>query len=410
MWSLRSTSSILTVLCQLCSVSSLPSTKLATPQSGDTLAHLQGSTSPEATYTTKGSHFQNGIGFSKREDSPAAASGASYRECFDGEWWCQYERQCIRTADQCNGKCPADYYFCNKSRRCIHYSQSCTQGCDAGSWWCDVANRCIKVRERCAGQCDTGYWWCNVARICVPVTDQCAGKCRDGWHLVEGRCVQDLCASSSPGVAWHYYQLTQGTGPGQIPYTPQPAPQPFDLSRIMSGSSIPAPINGTADKAGWVDQGNLRQGTTGPSSLQVVRLSPNIPSSASYFLMFWTGFLVPRTTGPYTFYTWWVDDSAYLWVGDKALSPTATNFDMHIRYASQDSYGVKRYTVNAVAGKPIPYTVLNVQSGGPFSLCFAIKENDRVIMNSCREAGEWPVATSEVVSCPNARFRPVFTA
>ncbi|KAM3461976.1 hypothetical protein MY5147_009885 [Beauveria neobassiana] len=318
MWSLRSTSSILTVLCQLCSVSSLPSTKLATPQSGDALAHLQGSTSPKVTYTTKVSHLQNGIGFSKREDSPAAASGASYH--------------------------------------------------------------------------------------------QCAGKCRDGWHLVEGQCVQDLCASSSPGVAWHYYQLTQGTGPGQIPYTPQPAPQPFDLSRIMSGPSIPAPINGTADKAGWVDQGNLRQGTTGPSSLRVVRLSPNIPSSASYFLMFWTGFLVPRTTGPYTFYTWWVDDSAYLWVGDKALSPTATNFDMHIRYASQDSYGVKRYTVNAVAGKPIPYTLLNVQSGGPFSLCFAIKENDRVIMNSCREAGEWPVATSEVVSCPNARFRPVFTA
>ncbi|KAM3532899.1 hypothetical protein MY4038_003812 [Beauveria bassiana] len=294
MWSLRSTSSILTVLCQLCSVSSLPSTKLATPQSGDTLAHLQGSTSPKVTYTTKVSHFQNGIGFSKREDSPAAASGASYLRRQMSQW---------------------------------------------------------------------------------------------------------LALGRGPG-----------TGPGQIPYTPQPAPQPFDLSRIMSGSSIPAPINGTADKAGWVDQGNLRQGTTGPSSLRVVRLSPNIPSSASYFLMFWTGFLVPRTTGPCTFYTWWVDDSAYLWVGDKALSPTATNFDMHIRYASQDTYGVKSYTVNAVAGKPIPYTVLNVQSGGPFSLCFAIKENDRVIMNSCGEAGEWPVATSEVVSCPNARFRPVFTA
>lgn len=156
-----------------------------------------------------------------------------------------------------------------------------------------------------------------------------------------------------------------------------------------------------------VEQGYLRQGTTG--QLQVVRFSPNIPSNAEYFLMVWTGYLVPRSTGIYTFYTWWVDDNAYLWVGDKALSLSATNFDMYIAYASVDSFGKKSHAVDAEAGKPIPFTMLNVQSGGAFSLCFAIKENDRVVMNSCGEAGNWPIATDEVLSCPNVAFHPVFT-
>ncbi|KAM3457630.1 hypothetical protein MY3296_001062 [Beauveria thailandica] len=51
--------------------------------------YTAGSTSSEITHTARILQSQNGFGFSRREDSPAAASGASYRDCLDGQWWCQ---------------------------------------------------------------------------------------------------------------------------------------------------------------------------------------------------------------------------------------------------------------------------------------------------------------------------------
>ncbi|KFY01269.1 hypothetical protein O988_02827 [Pseudogymnoascus sp. VKM F-3808] len=246
--------------------------------------------------------------------------------------------------------------------------------------------------------CPTDQWWCHMRYRCIPKTNQCTGRCPMDRRAVGGQCILNICSNPLSGLQWDAYHMSMGNGVGQIPYTDSmPFLQQINIDYLFGGTPVQS-ANGTIGSIGW---------SNGVAFITGQRLQP-FPQD--YLLMSWTGYLVPKHTGNYTFNMWWTDDVSYLWVGEKARSEfLESNADLKVDYANLDIFGKKRFSYPAEQGKPIPIRAINVQSGGPYSLCFSVTDPmNQVVMNTCGEGGAIRESDGQIAYCQDLEFGSVF--
>ncbi|KID74466.1 uncharacterized protein G6M90_00g084430 [Metarhizium brunneum] len=370
---------------------------LAAPQSRGTLAYVRDSAPPEFTYTTDYAQSGNWIGLFEKGMGPDTGGDDKYLG-----WASAPASKGRVTADADFDQClPAGQYdaylFRQRGPRSYPVVGPVTfsypgnpdyHECEGGI--------CKPAAESCS--CADGKWWCPARDECIPTTKQCRGKCPKGWRVAGNSCVQDICENPLAGVQWDAYRMSIGNGLGQIPY-PEPAPflPQFNIDTLFGGTPV-QPTSGTVGSIGW------RNGVAWITN-QVLQ-----PIPQDYFFMSWTGYLVPKHTGSYTFNMWWTDDVSYLWVGEHARSEfSESNADLKVDYASIDTFGKKRFSYSAEQGKPVPIRVINVQAAGPYSLCFGVTDpTGQAVMNTCGEGGVLRESDGQIAYCKDVKFGSVF--
>ncbi|KAK9442409.1 GLEYA adhesin domain protein [Metarhizium brunneum] len=185
--------------------------------------------------------------------------------------------------------------------------------------------------------------------------------------------------------------------PGNPNYRESPFLPQFNIDTLFGGTPV-QPTSGTVGSIGW------RNGITWITN-QVLQ-----PIPQNSFFMSWTGYLVPKHTGSYTFNMWWTDDVSYLWVGEHARSEfSESNADLKVDYASINTFSKKRFSYSTEQGKPVPIRVINVQAAGPYSLCFGVTDpTGQAVMNTCGEGGALRESDSQIAYCKDVKFGSVF--
>ncbi|CEJ94808.1 hypothetical protein VHEMI10319 [[Torrubiella] hemipterigena] len=124
-----------------------------------------------------------------------------------------------------------------------------------------------------------------------------------------------LPTPSCSGLAWSYYQLDHGNDVGHMPWHTRHG-EPiisrkwtYDMLNLTMALALQKPTKeGISKRVGWGGNCGNPVLPDGTGALQ-----------RGFFIMQHYGYFKPKTAGTYTFSVPYADDSAFVWLGDKAV-------------------------------------------------------------------------------------------